>query len=267
MRLHELLTLPLLASLGCGSAPAPSAPAPQYLSLNGNWEAIGLPSTSGPLLTTPIADFTGALQSTGGAVTGTLRAFDASNFLTPCVPLTQDLTATGTLSSSGNLALTVPISGGTATFTATLGSNLQSFTMGTWQILGGPCAMPATSMAFTQFASLTGAYTGTLSSYGTTNNSTSITAMLTQSSTPDADGRFPLTGTIAATGACTGTYPLAPETVSGNGVTPSNSGLLMPVATISGPFPPTAALIQSAVVEIYSANCSAGVLVGTLTRQ
>ena len=139
--------------------------------------------------------------------------------------------------------------------------------MGTWQILGGPCAMPTTSMAITQFAPLTGTYSGTLTNYGTTSNSTNITAMLTQSTTPDADGRFPLTGTITATGACTGTFPLEPETVSGNGVAPSPGGFLMPAATIDGPFLPTASAFQSAFVEIYSTNCSVGSLTGTLIRQ
>ncbi len=138
MRLHVLLALPLLTLIGCGSAPTPYAPTPQYLNLNGNWEAIGLPSLSGPLLTAPIADFTGALQSTNGTVTGTLRAFDASNFLNPCVALTQDLAATGTISTSGNLVLSIPISGGTATLTVTLGSNLQSYAMGTGRSSAAP---------------------------------------------------------------------------------------------------------------------------------
>jgi hypothetical protein len=265
--LRFTLLIPLAALLGCGANPTLSpAPSP-YLNLTGNWEAIGTGLISNPptILTSPIADFTGALQSTNGTVTGTLRAFDV-NFLNPCVPLTQDLPATGTLSAGGNLVLTVPISGGAATITATLVSNLQSFTQGSWQITGGTCAMPSTPMAITQFAPLTGTYSGTLTNPINSASSSTITAVLTQSATPDSDGRFPLTGTVSSTGTCSGTLPLAPEVVSGNGIFSTSGGFLAPNAVLEGPFLPTATSIQ-ATVEIYNLNCSYPILRGTLTRQ
>jgi hypothetical protein len=271
-RLHfsrgAFLALPLAAILGCGSSPTASAPA-QYLNVNGNWEALGLQSPPTVGLTTPIAAFMGALQSTNGTVTGTLRAFDASNFLNPCVAFTQDLAATGTLTPAGNFVVTVPISNGTATLTATLSANLQTFTQGSWQIVGGACAMPSTPMAITQYAPVTGTYTGTLTAYGTT-TSTAISAVLTQSTTPDLDGRFPLTGTVTAPGICSGTFSLIPEVVSGNGIYTTNTGTLAPAAELTGAFLPDASTFQTAVVNIYGTlglNCSAGVFSGPLTRQ
>jgi hypothetical protein len=263
-----LLMMPLAAVIGCGSGLTPPASTGPYLNLNGNWEAIG---TSGipPALTTPIAAFMGALQSSGGVVTGTLRAFDASNFLNPCVPFTQGLPVTGTLSSGGNLVLTVPISGGTATLTATLGSTLQTFATGTWQIVGGDCAMPSTSMAITQFAPVTGTYVGTLtSSLGSPTVSSTITAVLTQSATPDAEGQFPLTGTVTSTGVCAGTGPLVPELVSGNGIFTVPGGMGFPGSSVSGAFLPSGATIQVAVVGFYDLNCLlVPSLDGTLTKQ
>jgi hypothetical protein len=266
---HIFLALPLVVLLGCGSHPGPSTPASQYLNLNGNWEALGLPSPPVVGLTTPIAAFMGALQSTNGIVTGTLRAFDASNFLNPCVLFTQDLAATGTLTPAGNLVLTVPISNGTATLTATLSTNLQTFTQGTWHITGGACAMPSTPMAITQYAPVTGTYTGTLTTYGTA-TTTAITAVLTQSTIPDADGRFPLTGTITAPGICSGTFPLIPEVVSGNGIYSTNAGALAPASELTGAFLPDASAFQTAVVNIYGTlglNCPAATFSGPLTRQ
>ena len=176
---------------------------------------------------------------------------------------------TGTLSSSGNLVLTVPISGGTATLTATLGSTLQTFVTGTWQIVGGSCAMPSTSMAINQFAPVTGTYVGTLtSSLGSPTVSSTITAVLTQSAAPDAEGQFPLTGTVTSNGVCNGTRPLVAEVVSGNGISTVLGGFTFPASSVTGAFLPNGATIQVAVVGIDDLNCLlAPTLDGTLTRQ
>ena len=211
----------------------------------------------------------GALQSSGGTITGTLRAFDSSNPTNPCVGLTQDLPATGTLSSNGDLVLTVPISGGTATITcATFGSTfqLQAFTQGTWQIVGGACAMPSTSTFLTLYPPITGTYVGTLTNPGNSSVSSTITAVLTQSVTPDSDGRFALTGTVASSDVCPGTRTLTPEVVSGNGITTAAGALPYPSVVLIGANSPVTNSIQG-TLEIYDLNCSAGVLTGRLIRQ
>lgn len=108
LRIALLITAAL--PLGCGSNPSP--PTANYLDLTGNWEASAPPNPpNSSNFPTPIDAFIGALQSSGGTVTGTLRAFDL-NFSSPCVSSTQDLAAAGTLDSTGNLVLTVPISEG-----------------------------------------------------------------------------------------------------------------------------------------------------------
>ena len=260
------LLMPLAALVACGTGSTPPISSTAYLNLNGNWEAIGTLNPP-PVLTTPVAAFMGALQSSGGVVTGTLRAFDASSFLNPCVPYTQGLPVTGTLSSSGNLVLTVPISGGTATITATLGANLQTFNTGSWQIVGGGCAMGSTPMAILQFAPVTGTYVGTLTSPGSPTVSSTITAVLTQSATPDATGQFPLTGTVTSNGVCNGTRPLVTEAVSGGAISTAPGGFVFPGTSVVGTILPTMTGIQG-VVGIDDLNCLlVPILEGTLTRQ
>lgn len=117
------------------------------------------PSTTvPPPLPSPIANFTGALHSSEGKVTGTFRAL-ATPTGSQCVDIFTNLPVTGTLDSSGNLNLSIALPGGTATVTAALPTNLRSKTAATWQIVGGPCAMPTTAVHIEQFAPLTGAYT------------------------------------------------------------------------------------------------------------
>jgi hypothetical protein len=209
------LLIPLAALLACGSNITPTAPASNYLNLTGDWVALAPPNPSTPgVLPTPVGDFIGALQSSGGTVTGTLHGLSTS--FPQCVPLTQDLQAAGTIDANGNLVLTIPIAGGTATITATIATP-ESYTNGTWQISGGACAMPSTAIQIAEFAPATGTYTGVVNLLDLTTGlpipgtATNVTATLVQSPTPNADGEFPLSGTVTATGACSASFPIANE--------------------------------------------------------
>ena len=116
---------------------------------------------------------------------------------------------TGTLDANNNLTLTAPItagsSTGTATITATLGSNPQTLADASIQIVGGgSCAMPATPSTIAQFAPVTGTYTGTFNVPNTGNvpvagTNITVTAVLTQSTTANASGQYPITGTVNVT--------------------------------------------------------------------
>ena len=260
-----LFFLPLAALLACGSNPTLSTPTSPYLNLTGDWAALASPNPSTPLvLPTPIEDFIGALQSSGGTVTGTLHAISLSS----CVLLTQDLPAMGTIDTNGNLTLSVPIAGGTATITSTIVTP-ESYTSGTWQVTGGACAMPATAIRMAQFAPATGTYTGVVNVLDTATDlpvpgtATNLTAALMQSTTPNADGQFPLSGTITASGACTGTFPITNEVVSG--------GIFMPVAftgplgVLFGGIIPTG----TTLIAHFDPNpaCGSQLYSGALTRQ
>lgn len=86
-KLRFTLLFPLAALLACGTTPTPSAPASTYLNLTGDWVALILPNPPAVLPAAPVADFMGALQSSGSAVTGTLRAISLS--FPQCVSFTQ----------------------------------------------------------------------------------------------------------------------------------------------------------------------------------
>jgi hypothetical protein len=258
--------IPLAALLGCGVSPTPSAPSSSALNLTGDWVVLAVPNPVTPLtLPTPIGDFMGALQSSGGTVTGTFRAI--STTFPQCVSFTQDLQVAGTIDANNKVTLSVPISGGTATITATIATP-QTYTNGTWQIVGGACAMPSTSISIAEFAPATGTYTGTLNVTDLTTglpvagSATAVTASLVQATTPNADGQFPLSGTITATGACTGTFPITNEVVSG--------GLFMPVTLSSPTFNLIGGILPAGtplVGGFTNSACGSQVYQGTLTRQ
>jgi hypothetical protein len=256
-----LLLSPLAALLACGSSS--SSPSASTNNFTGNWEVLSV-SLNSP---STIVDFTGALQSNGSTVTGVLRTLSSTPFGGNCPSITTDLVVTGTLDASNNLILTIPLSGGVTTITATLPQDPQTFTPGSFQIVGGTCAMPATDMFITQLAPVTGTYAGTLTTFGTPAISATVTAVLVQSTTPNADGQFPLTGTITIQGPCSVTLPLLPETVSGNGISFPTSSSTSPASDLTGPLmTPTATSIH-AFVDIYDTNCSIAYVQGTLTRQ
>jgi hypothetical protein len=181
---------------------------------------------------------------------------------------TQDLQASGTIDPSGDLTLTVPIAGGTATIAATI-TTPESYTSGSWQITGGACAMPATAIDIAQFAPVTGTYTGVLNVMDTTTNlpvpgtATNVTVSLDQSTTPNADGQFPLTGTITATGACAGAFPIANEVVSGGLFMPLS--VTGPLGVLNGGIIPTGTTLIADFMP--DPACGSQLYYGILTRQ
>jgi hypothetical protein len=265
--LRFTLLIPLAAILGCGVTPTPSTPSSSVLNLTGDWVVLAPPNPLTPLaLPTPVADFMGALQSSGSTITGTFRAISPA--FPQCVSFTQDLPVSGTIGSSNKATLTIPIAGGTATITATI-TTPQSYTNGTWQIVGGACAMPLTAIEMAEFAPATGTYTGTLNVLDLTTNlpvpgtATAVTATLVQATTPNADGQFPLSGTITASGGCTVTFSITNEVVAGGlfmQVPPGSSTVNM----VGGILPTGTPLLGG--FSAFSA-CGSQVYTGTLTRQ
>lgn len=262
-----VLLIPLAVLVGCGVSATPPIPSGNYLNLTGDWVALAPPSSVTPLsLPTPVGDFIGALQSSGSTVTGTFRAI--STAFPECVDFTQDLPVTGTIDLNNKATLTIPIAGGTATITATI-TTPESYTSATWQIVGGACAMPTTAIQIAEFAPATGTYTGVLNVIDTTTNlpvpgtATNVTATLVQSTTPNADGQFPLSGTLTATGACTGTFTVTNQVVSGGIFMQAN--LSSSNMNLVGGIGPTASSIVGGISS-YSA-CGSQLYFGTLTRQ
>jgi len=261
--LRLFLLSPLAAILACAAGTSSASTA---YDLSGNWEADATIVTN--LAPTK---FAGALQVTSGSISGTLN----TSILFPTSIITTDgetgcavdtLTAvavTGTINSSGDLTLTVPFgaSNGTATITATIG-NPQTPTTGSYQIVGGPCATPPTAITITQYAPVAGTYTGVLAS-GT--ETVPATVTFTQSSTPDATGEFPLSGTITLNGTCSlgtifGAGSVRGSLISASTPYPGNTQFY-------GTINPAASTI-AAIYYVYGTSDGCGATFqGTLTRQ
>jgi hypothetical protein len=186
----------------------------------------------------------------------------------PCVSFYQDLPVTGTIDAANNLTLNATIAGGAATLQATLTQDLQAFSSGTYSIVGGACAMPSTSMFTYQIPPITGTYTGTLTLYQSSPAVTaSVAAQLTQSSTPTADGYFPLSGTISIAGGCPASVSLSGEYVEGPTIQVGGAPGL--IGAIRPPLPPSTTFSIDANVGASSLTCPQIVSVwsGTLTPQ
>jgi hypothetical protein len=282
-----------------GSPTTPyTAPTPVAITANlsGNWgagitynpnnfETVLLPNGTPETVyvTPPVTGFAGPLQFSNGSVTGTLNlSFGGSNGATCQHCNGSSAVFTGTLDANNNLTLTAPITGGsstgTATITATLGSNPQTLADASFQIVGGgSCAMSATPGIITQYAPVTGTYTGTFNGSGTGNvpfagTNITVTAVLTQSTTANASGQYPLTGTVNVTGACSESIILTPGTVQGGFIDSASidtaSGTLIGPA-LTGSSDPTASTILDAAFDDgtnWSSPCYRNYQ-GTLTRQ
>jgi hypothetical protein len=262
-----ILLIWLGALLGCGTTPTSTTTASSSLNLAGDWAVLVPVNTLVPItLPTPVADFLGALQSSAGTVTGTFHALSPS--LTPCVPYTQDLPVSGTIDPSNKLTLTIPIAGGTATITAAI-TTPESYTNGTWQIVGGSCAMPLTAIQMAEFAPVTGTYTGVFNVIDTTTGlpvsgtATNVTTALVQATTPNADGQFLLSGTITTSGACTINSPINDEFVSGGVIQPfvyANPGVIL-----TGGIIPTGTTLAGGFSSLSA--CGSQLYFGTLAIQ
>jgi len=133
-------------------------------------------------------------------------------------------------------------------------------------------------MTVAQYAPATGTYTGTFTVPGTGNvpvagSNITVTTVLTQSTTANSFGQYPIIGTVTVTGACTDTVTLTPGLVSGSGIwsSDSNSSDILIGPLFSGSTNPTASTIQWAVFDDATSNnsCNVGPLgySGNLTRQ
>jgi hypothetical protein len=239
-----------------------ASPTPITATLSGNWQAYAnytLPNFNFQYTYPPVQGFAGVLQFANGTVSGILAPNTVPSF---CVPYSPTA-VTGTIDANNNLTLTLPVGTGTATITATLGTNPQALVDGSFKVVGGFCAMTATPMTFAQYTPVTGTYTGTFSVPNTDGAPTSgtiiaLTTFLTQSSTPNSSGAYPVTGTYTVTGACTDSGSFTGMTVAGGGIGNSAAQELFGSVSPSG----------DGIYEAFfsSTNCG-GPYQGSLTRQ
>jgi hypothetical protein len=220
------------------TAYTPATPSPITANLSGSWLISAdytLPNGTFQYTYPPVNGFGGSLQFANGTVSGILTP---SAFPSGCT-IESPTPVAGTIDANNNLTLTLPVGGGTANIIATLGTNLQAVTDGSYKVVGGYCAMPATPMTIAQFTPVTGTYTGTFSastSYGVPVSGTiiTVTTVLSPSPTPNASGVYPVTGTYTVTGGCTDSGSFADLIASPGGISNSVSPNLFGSVSPSG---------------------------------
>jgi hypothetical protein len=231
-RLHVLSLLPLVSLIGCSF---PYTPAPQ--SITGNWQI-----QAGSAITSPPTGLylTGALQGSETAPTGTFSTVYTSGGSPTIISYTSTYD-----SSTGSLSL---IDSSTPNIQAKLSLSADLNTLATGTIIYDPpslCGIPCqivqtTPVVGVEIAPLNGTYSGTLTGTLNTGNmfdtaitstpiSGTATLVLTQSSTPNSSGQFPLTGTITFPSS-SGMSPVTlPGLISGTPVWLSSAPCILPV--------------------------------------
>jgi hypothetical protein len=265
------LALVLTCLMGCGGTPPPT-PAPVFPNVTGNWQfELQILVTSPPALPLPpIVQLFGSLVSSGSEVAGTLNARPGG--FPACVANNADLPVKGTVDATGNITLTVPIAGGVATIISATQSARPPLANGTYQVIGGACAQSSVGLNGFEVLNVSGTYAGTLAQIiPSGSGSLSVTATLDQSPTPNADGEYPLTGTVTYSGDCSGTLLFNNGIVFGEEFqsAPLSPDFGTSTELFSGGIPLTglAGLQPLGASFFLPAGCSLTAYTGTLTRQ
>jgi hypothetical protein len=276
------LLLPLACLLGCT---LPTTPSSQFISGNwSNWQIQTGTSTLVPptVLTSPPTGvyLVGAMQTQGSQVTGVFQTNVVSGGGVGPVNFTGSFDSTTSLLTLGSTPAYLGVQ-------LTLPSNLTTLATGNLSAgcppppSGGACytAIALFPAAGAEIAPLNGIYTGTLTgTLGTTGLPGHIASLLasltlTQASTPNADGSFPLTGTITFISSSDLSTTTLTGTVSGEGIALANVPYANPVA---GPAITLTASTNPAATQITVTNLDYtgpalgtpyATLSGTLTRQ
>lgn len=211
----------LLAGCSTSSTRSTTAPMPSYADLAGNWQFT---SSANPTLTS----LAGSLTVDGPNVTGMLHPLAGA-----CVtgPTAAPFAVSGTISSAGLLTLTsTSFTGGTLHLTGTLAANQRSLQNPAYTVSGGICAAATPALArltpqdnptitiAQQYQPISGTYTGNFSDPDGV--ILAVSADLQQSSSPDANGYFHLSGTATfANNPCLNTPVVTDSVINGATVT------------------------------------------------
>lgn len=264
-----------ISGCGLGSTVTSAIASPD---LTGNWQfqsasniSTTTPPTAGVLLV-------GALQSNGSHVTGTFRFANLALPNSCGTPLQQVITLSGSIDSSRNLTLTsAPFTGSVVQLSVLVPPVVTGIATGTIQVTGMTCSFPSSQALGLEFPAVTGTYAGTLAAttgFGTPPSPTaSVSLKIVQSTSPAADGQFPVTGSLQFSGGtCTSTTALT-GTVSGSEVMASSAatGLLPGVTSLVAVINPVMPQVYTNVTFL-AGPCATGLLSftgyqGSLTKQ
>jgi len=168
-----------LSLAGCGMA---NTPLQVGTSLSGNWAFA--PTSSNVVLDL------GFMQGAYENVSAVARLNGVS-----CISPTTDIQLTGSVGLDNRMMLvSSPFSGTTLTLQGMVSGDGKGIAGATWTFAGGSCAtLGQASVAATGYAAINGTYTGTF--IDGSGNSIVVSALLEQTSQPDSNGQFSLSGT------------------------------------------------------------------------
>jgi hypothetical protein len=178
---------------GCNAVLSPIlAPATDAVAVTGNWQFTSTAASASKL-----PALSGELTGSSQAMTGLLHSDSTSS----CVAPSQIFEMMGSANAKSEVTLTGtnPV-GGKLTVTGTLAADGKSLTNAAYSVSGGSCAMAQPADASGQQYAMSANYAGTFSD--SDGQVIALTATLSQSSTPDQNGNFTLSGT--------GTFPSNP---------------------------------------------------------
>ena len=195
-----------------GCSPEGSVYTTDTVSVAGNWQF-----SSSAAAATKLPSLSGVLSGTGSSITAILHS-DSS---TSCVAPTTAIALTGTTSAQGITTLTSSnFPSGTLTISGTLALDGKSFTSATYTVAGSTsCAFasPANATA-NDFNPISGTFTGKFSDAA--GPVLTVSALLAQSPTSDANGNFTLTGEASFGNACfSNNVPISNTQVTGGNFT------------------------------------------------
>lgn len=259
----------LLVSIltGCSGGILPVSPNLSALNVNGNWSFVSTAPQAAHL-----PQLSGSLSGTGAAIAGVFH----SAITGACVDSHALITVTGKADANRNLTLTSAAfgSGSVLSVSGQLAEDGKSILNASYGVTGGACAFAQTngsatvSVAATQFQSISGSYVGSF--VDADGNTLPVTATLTQTSQPDTNGTFHLTGNAAfASGYCIAAPVVTDSVVTGSTISATYTQTVNGVTSTvvgSGTFNADATVLTITNWTL-SGGCGADSGTGVLTKQ
>ncbi len=239
---------------GCGMA---NTPLQVGTSLSGNWAFA--PSTSNVVLNL------GFMQGAYETVSAVARLNGTS-----CISPTTDILLTGSVGGDNQMMLvSSAFNGTTLTLQGQVSGNGKGMAAAKWTFTGGNCASLGTSpVSATNYSAINGTYTGNF--VDGSGNPLSVSALLEQTSQPDLNGQFSLTGTATFPGnSCFTSQPsVTTSMVTGSNLSMTYSDpLTSTMLTAVGTFNATASQLTITNWSISGGKCNGNAGTGSLAVQ
>lgn len=239
---------------GCGMA---NTPIQVGTSLSGNWAF----AATGSNLVLNLGFLQGAYET----VSATARLNGTS-----CISPASDILLTGSVGGDNQMMLvSSPFNGTTLTLQGRVSADGKLIAGATWSFAGGNCAaLGSASVTATNYAAINGTYTGNF--IDASGNTLPVSALLEQTSQPNLDGQFSLSGTATfPSNSCFANQPsVTTSTVTGSSLSMTYTDALgSTTLTATGTFNAAATQLTITNWSISGGKCSGDSGTGQLTEQ